>query len=344
MDMKSLCIAVPLQMAEDVRKALLEKGKLRKDLALEKDESFLYLPIQTENVEGEELGYMVSERDFQVLEKETKSYKEFIEIPDELMDLLPKSFDVVGQVAIVKLHDDIKEYSKNIGEALLKANKSIHTVALDKGVEGEERVRNLTIIAGLQSTETVHKEYGIELVTDPSKVYFSPRLATEHFRISQKVEDDETIIDMFCGIGPFPILIAKNRRPKKIYAIDINENAIDYLKMNIERNKVDNITPLHGDSKEIVSTLEPADRIIMNLPHSVFEFLPSAFSRIKNHGFIHYYEVLENEKRENRLDEINEVTKGKKIELVNLQEVHTYSPSSSLYCFDLKVEFDEGDI
>lgn len=331
-------------MGEEVRKALLDKGKLRKDLALEKDESFLYLPIMDEKDQGEALGYLISERDFQILETKTKSYKKFINMPNELKDLLPTSFDVIGQVAIIKIHEDILDYKNTIGEALLKTNITLETVAMDLGVKGEERIRNLEILAGKESIETIHRQYGIELVMDPSKVYFSPRLATEHFRIAQMVNNGETIIDMFCGIGPFVILIAKNRRPEKIYAIDINERAIEYLKKNIEKNKVGNIIPLKGDARDIVPNLDHADRIIMNLPHSAFEFLPSAFSKIKNHGIVHYYEVIENENKENRLKDIIKMARRKKIELLNLQDVHTYSPGSSLYCYDLKVEYNEGDI
>jgi tRNA (guanine37-N1)-methyltransferase len=158
------------------------------------------------------------------------------------------------------------------------------------------------------------------------------------------VEKGEVVLDMFCGVGPFSILIAKSKDVMKVYAIDINERAIEYLKRNIESNKVKIIVPMHGDSKDMVPTLEKVDRIIMNLPHSGFDFISVAFSQIKNGGTIHYYEVLENDDKEKRFEEILGIVKDKRIELVNVQEVHTYSPSSSLYCFDMKVEFDEGNI
>jgi tRNA (guanine37-N1)-methyltransferase len=344
MYMKSLCIAVPLIMGEEVRKVLLDKGKLRRDLVLEKDDSFLYLPITADRIEGEEMGYLVSERDFQVLENETKNYKEIMEMPEDLKELLPTSFDVIGQVAIIKIHEDILDYKNAIGEALLRANKTLATVAMDLGVEGVERVRNLTIIAGNQSTETIHREYGIELEIDPSQVYFSPRLATEHHRVAKMAKEGEIIIDMFCGIGPFPILIAKNNAAKKIYAIDINEKAIMYLKKNIEKNRVSNVIPMKGDSREIVPTLEHADRIIMNLPHSAFEFLPTALANIKHNGTIHYYEVMSHDAKKMRLNEIESLTGKHRINLLDSKEVHTYSPDSSLYCLDLRVEKDESDI
>ncbi|UCE37408.1 MAG: class I SAM-dependent methyltransferase family protein [Thermoplasmata archaeon] len=344
--MKSPCIVVPKKKGEEVRKALIDKGLLNIELAINRDEEFLYLPLVGGERGKEVLGYEVIERDFQVLERGTKSYKELLDLSDELKSKLPTSFDVVGNVAIIKLQDEVLEYKEIIGKALLSANKSIETVALDRGVVGEERVRNLEVVAGQASTETVHKEYGIELETDPANVYFSPRLATEHWRIAQMVEDGDVVIDMFCGIGPFSILIAKNRKPKMIYAIDINEKAIGYLRKNIERNKVSNIEPTHGDSKVIVPKLEHADRIIMNLPHSAFEYLSSAFSNIKDKGTIHYYEILGHEKKEERWVEIDKEAsnRGIKLEKLGEREVHTYSPESSLYCFDFKVSKGKGHV
>jgi tRNA (guanine37-N1)-methyltransferase len=346
MPMKSPCIAVPLKSGEEVRKALLDKGKLNKELKLNKNEEFLYLPIICEKGMEDFLGYKVLDMDFEELEVEVKSYKELIEIPDDLMEILPTSFDVVGKVAIIKIPDEIEDYKEKIGAAILDSQKNLETVAEDLGVEGEERVRKLEIIVGEKRTETVHKEYGIELKIDPSLVYFSPRLATEHWRVAQMVRDDEVVIDMFCGAGPFAILIVKNKNPKKIHAIDVNEKAIEFLKQNIERNRVTNIVAYVGDSKVIVTELEPADRIIMNLPHTAFEFLDVALMNVKNGGVIHYYEILANNEKEKRFEEIKD-SRGKgvfRISLLALTEVHTYSPDLSLFCFDLKVEKDEGNI
>jgi tRNA (guanine37-N1)-methyltransferase len=344
--MKSLCIAVPKKKGEDVRKALLENGLLNREFAIERDERLLYIPIISGEKENDVLGYEVCEKDFQVLERETKSYKELLDLPDELKSKLPTSFDVIGKVAIIKLEEELFTHKETIGDALLSANKSIETVALDRGVVGEERIRNLEIIAGKRSTETVHREYGIELETDLSKAYFSPRLATEHWRVAETVKDGEVVIDMFCGIGPFSILIAKNRNPEKIYAIDINKEAINYLKRNIKRNKVLSIEPRVGESKIIVQKLPPSDRIIMNLPHSAFDFLSYAFSNIKEKGTIHYYEFLDHDKKEERWGDIQNTAsrEGLKIEKLGDRIVHTYSPETRLYCFDLKVISGTGNV
>ena len=70
-------------------------------------------------------------------------------------------------------------------------------------------------------SETVHKEFGSRFLLDVKKVYFSPRLATERKRITDHVKNNEIIVDMFAGIGPFSISIARKHKVK-IYAIDIN--------------------------------------------------------------------------------------------------------------------------
>ncbi len=340
--MKSQCIAVPKKKGEEARKALLKRGLLIRNLNVARDDDFIYFPICSE--EKNVLGYDVLERDFITLDERSKTYKDVINVPKELRDSLPSSFDVIGKVAIIKLPDELLDYKEAVGEAILKANKSIETVAVDAGIDGEVRVRKLKVVAGKNELYTIHKEYGMDLEIDPSKVYFSPRLATEHWRIAQMVGEGEVVIDMFCGVGPFSILIAKHRKPSKVYAVDVNEDAIYYLKKNIERNKAPNVVPLHGDSKVLVPELESADRIIMNLPFSSFEFLPVALSNIKKNGIIHYYEVLGHDKKDDRIEDILRVANGQGIELVSLfdKAVHTYSPDSDLFCFDLKAVRGKG--
>jgi tRNA (guanine37-N1)-methyltransferase len=343
--MKSSCIAVPHLKGEEVRKALLKDGVLRRDLAIARDEEFIYIPI-LEGKGKDFLDYDIMERDFRELQVESRSYKDLVDVPEELRVSLPTSYDVIGSIAIIKISDELIGNKKEIGDAILKTNKNLETVAIDSGVEGEERVRQLEIVAGKKNTATVHKEYGIELEIDPTKVYFSPRLATERMRVAQMVVEGEVVIDMFSGVGPFSILIAKHRHPEKVYAIDINEVAIHYLKKNMKRNKVSNITALYCDSKVLVPSLENADRIIMNLPFGSYEFLTYALANVKNEGMIHYYEVLEVEKKDERIKDILDSThvKGIDINLHHEREVHTYSPSSNLYCFDLKVDKNEGDL
>ena len=173
---------------------------------------------------------------------------------------------------------------------------------------------------------------------DIAKVYFSPRLATERYRVCQAVCEGEVVLDMFAGIGPFSILIAKHSLPSRIYAIDMNQTAIEYLRRNTERNKISIITPILGDAALEAPKLD-ANRIIMNLPHSSFVFLEQALGAAKRLATLHYYEILERKELEPRIEQLVSKARSiqKKIKIMATREVHTYSPSQNMYAIDILV-------
>ena len=96
---------------------------------------------------------------------------------------------------------------------------------------------------------------------------------------------------MFCGIGPFPIVIARNK-DVDITAVDINEAAIKYLDENIKLNKLKgNIESYCGDVREVSKGFKSKfNRIIMNLPGLAYSFLDVAIDLIEDDGIINYYE------------------------------------------------------
>ncbi|UCD93119.1 MAG: class I SAM-dependent methyltransferase family protein, partial [Methanobacteriota archaeon] len=311
--MKSLCIIVPKSEGESVRKKLLDMDNLRKDLIVGKDENNLFFPF----LYGIDWGYDVREMDFQEAGVAVRSYIDVIDIPEELKPLLPTSFDIVGEIAVIKIPEDLKDHSSAIGDAILEANKPVRTVVSDEGVTGEHRLRTIKVIAGEDNTITVHKEYGLSFTVDLSKAYFSPRLATERRRIAQQVQEGETIIDMFCGVGPFSIMIAKTVSHVSVFGIDSNQYAIKYFMDNIRLNHVENVVPMQGDVRDMLGSLEPADRIIMDLPHSSFKFFEGALKAVKENGIIHYYEILTEvgaKERENELSTIAQ-NQGRRIEI-----------------------------
>jgi len=181
-----------------------------------------------------------------------------------------------------------------IGEAILKTHKRVHTVlAKSSAVGGLYRLRKFEVIAGEDKRETIHSEHGCTYHVDLSKAYFSPRLSYEHDRVASQVRENETVVDMFSGVGPFSILIAKRHRNVRVYAIDVNPDAVHYLKTNITVNRVKKrIVPILGDARQIVEQMLKgvADRVIMNLPEKALEYIDVACETIKAEGGImHYY-------------------------------------------------------
>ena len=331
--MRSLSLAVPKKKAEPIRRRLLAEGVLRKDLHIQSDSKHVYLPVN----QRVDLGYPVDTRDFKELEENITDYRVLVDVPEDLRAQLPSSFDVVGSIAIVKMSDEALPYARAIGKAIMATQKSIRTVCLDSGVVDQYRTRGVKVIAGEETTETTHKEYGLLFKMDISKVFFSPRLSTERETVANQVQPGEVVVDMFAGIGPFSLMIAGSRSPRVIYAIDVNPDAVGYLKENIVANKAERVVPVLGDAREELAKLEKADRIIMNLPHSAWDFLPGAIRSLKPGGTIHYFEIMEESDLERRLGEMSDVAvgEGRVLKVLARRRVKSYSPTMGFFAFDL---------
>jgi len=233
---------------------------------------------------------------FQEQRNRTRSIQEALrgKIPPELYMYLPHSMDIIGRVAIIELPSHLENYEVLVGKAIVEIHKNIKTVLVKKGaISGAFRLRKFKIIAGLDITETEYREHGCIFHLDPTKVYFSPRLSQERWRIAQQVRKEETVIDMFAGVGPFSILIGKKCSNVRIFAIDINLDAFHYLKRNIIANRLhDQIIPHHGDAREIIkgNYIGVADRVIMNLPEQSINYIDIACKALKTTGgIVHYY-------------------------------------------------------
>ncbi len=214
-------------------------------------------------------------------------------IPGELLELVPRSFDVVGDIAIIELPDPLRPYGPEIGRALMEIHRRVRLVLAKGGpIRGDFRLRELVPIAGSGPTETTHREHGCSFRLDVAKVYFSPRLSYEHARVASQARDGEVILDLFAGVGPFPILMAR-RREVLAYAVDANPWAFHYLAYNVVLNKVrGHVVPLLSDAREAVERglKGVADRVVMNLPEKAREFLDVACEALRpGGGVIHFY-------------------------------------------------------
>ena len=339
---KAIGIQVYLKEAEKVRKFLSENNLLRADLKISKDTSFIYFPI---NIASKELdSYVIIEKEFEKKKIKPKSYREIVAVPDNLKHELPVSYNIIGNIILIKLSEDLLKYQRDIGESILKINKNIKTVCLTQPVSGELRTRNMKVIAGEKCTETTHKEYGLTFNVDVKKTYFSPRLATERKRVASLVKQDEIIVDMFAGVAPFSIMIAKYASPKVVYAIDKNEYAVKFAKQNIINNKVlDKIEIIHADAKEIYRILNQknakADRVIMNLPFSAHMFFTSALEITNDNGTIHYYDIQKEEKIQDRINELKKTANKIRVVLkdLNVRKIKTYAPREFYIGLDITV-------
>ena len=215
-------------------------------------------------------------------------------------DELISAFDQIGEIIIVRIPDSLLSKKKIIGQALLDEVKIVRSVFYQaSAVEGSFRTRDLEILAGDDNTETEYKEFGCRFTVDVANAFFSPRLSTERERIANLIQDGETMVNMFAGVGMFSIMAAK-RKKCTVYSLDINPIASKLCEKNIELNKLaGNVISINGDTSKIIDEqLEnKADRTLMLLPERSDEFLDSAIKTTKDGGIIHYYSHMHADKK-----------------------------------------------
>jgi tRNA (guanine37-N1)-methyltransferase len=329
----TLCIRVPKTSAEEARRRLISEGLLNTAFKIRTDDDSILIPILSDVFDA----FDVIDADLESSNREETDYRNIADVPDELKGSLPNSYDVIGDVAVVKLSDELMPYAHEIGNAMLKVQPSLRAVMADAGVKGEMRIREINMIAGNGTSETKHKEFGVTMIADPGKAYFNPRLSTERMRVASLVKDNEVVIDMFAGVAPFPLVIAKHSRPSVIYAIDINADAAEIAERNIKLNKAKNIISICGDSSEAIKGLPSADRIIMNLPHIADSFLPDALANLKEGGIVHLHKIMERSSSAEEISELigNMKKRGFMIRVERIAELKTYSPTMSVYVLDI---------
>ncbi len=204
------------------------------------------------------------------------------------------SFDIIGDLAITKMPRVSPAGTEEVAKAIMAVNKGVKAVFIQtSAVAGDFRVRGLTHVAGECRTRTLHKESGCVFAVDVETCYFSPRLLHERQRIAQLVQLNGTVVNMFAGVGCFSIIIAKRQPTTKVYSIDINPTAVQFMKENIRVNRVFNkVIPMLGDAKEIIENhlQRCADRVLMPLPEKAYEYMSCAVSALKpSGGWIHIH-------------------------------------------------------
>ena len=228
--------------------------------------------------------------------------------PEE-MSRVYGSFDIVGDIAIIRLTDASKKNAERIADAVMSVHGNVKTVlAQTNPVGGEFRIRRLMYVAGESRANTVHKESGCIFSVDLEKCYFSPRLSHERARMASFVKPDETVVNMFAGVGCFSIVIAKHVNSARVFSIDVNPTAVNLMQENIRLNRVyGRVIPLLGDAKTTVERhlKGKADRVLMPLPEKALEYLPTAVSALKpSGGWIHVHVFEHATKTENPVEKV----------------------------------------
>ena len=315
-------LKVPENKAQEA-KIFLEESKALNDS---------FLPIKKEGYILWPLKFMV---DGEIVEcegvKSTRISRDYrLRLSSEIRDIAPRAFDIFGDIAILKLSEEALNYSKIISEALLESHTNIKKIALDLGVKGDFRIRDLEMIIGDDDFVSTHKENGFEFNLDISKVYFSPRLAMERKRIYEDAKSGEHVLDAFAGASPFAVSLAS--KGCKITAVDWNPESEKWSHKNFELNNIPALNYEFFCSKieDILPNLSLYDRIIMNNPTNSLPYLKDLSTKLKPEGVIHLYKIIDDNEDFNIRDYLDLSYK-----CILERVIHPYSPMSSLMVFDI---------
>jgi tRNA (guanine37-N1)-methyltransferase len=240
-------------------------------------------------------------------------------------------YDIIGNIAVIHKKD------KNLVKKILK-NKNVYAVYHRGKIHGRLRIPKLRWLAGKKIYETTHKESGCKFRFDLRKCFFSPRLGTDRLEIANKVRKNEEILVMFSGIAPYPIIISKHSKAKKIYCVELGKDSVRYANDNIKMNKIDNIVVLYGDVRKVVPTLHKKfDRIVMSRPQLKETFLKEAFIVSKKGTLIHYYDFEIKKKIHEIIDLVEKEAKKakKKIKILDFKPIREIAP----YKYNVRLDF-----
>jgi len=199
--------------------------------------------------------------------------------------------DTIGDIAIVRLEGSSAAEKRRAAREILEEAKNVKCVfEQEGGIEGDFRLRKLRYLAGEDRTLTVHRENGCSYKVDVARCYFSPRLATERLRIAEEADEGESVLNMFAGVGPFSVLVAR-RKEAKVLSCELNGFACELHEENDRANKVEKLVKvLNADAVRLPSlTRRRFDRVLMPHPSQADRYLPTALSLAKRGATVHYY-------------------------------------------------------
>ena len=250
---------------------------------------------------------------------------------------------VLGHVALVRLPEELDALEHEVGLEIIKRYPPVRTVLRIYEVEGPVREPKVKLIAGEPNTETVHRENKCLFKLDASKLMFSLGNFYERVRMTKLVKPDETVVDMFAGVGQFTIPITVHAKPRVVYAFEYNIDAYRYLLDNIKLNKVqDRVRAVMDDNRNALryGLKGMADRIIMGYFPNTVAYFETALKIASHKGaVIHFHDLArKGHGWRDLLERCREIAYDMGFELILLgyRMVKSYSPSLAHWVLDIK--------
>lgn len=160
-------------------------------------------------------------------------------LPPSAHEEIPSGFSQVGHLLHLNLRSEYLQYKNLIAQILLDKNPGVRTVinkTADVGDSDPFRTFPYEVLAGPDETTVTVSEANCTFTFDYAKVYYNPRLSTEHARLVALFKEGEAVCDVMAGIGPFAVPAGKKRC--FVWANDLNPESFAALEEALRRNGV----------------------------------------------------------------------------------------------------------
>ena len=190
---------------------------------------------------------------------------------------------------------------------------SVKRIALKEpgGIRNDNfRSPGVSLLHGFQeskySTWAQRTENGIIQTWDITKCMFSVGNISEKLRVANLPCQNETVVDLFAGIGYFVLPYLIHAKAKHVYACEWNPASVIALQRNLILNKVpeSRYTILEGDNR-LVCPKNIADRVNLGLIPTSEGSYKAAIDALKSKsgGILHIHSNVRREKREQHISD-----------------------------------------
>ncbi|MGC9121372.1 MAG: class I SAM-dependent methyltransferase [Thermogladius sp.] len=279
-----LCVSVDKGAASIALSTLKRIKALRSDLRVTRQGSRVLIPVDESKLD--EVEGVLRSIEFSVVDCNPP-------VVSKTAPPTTPAYDLIGDVALVR-----SRVLESLGEdeavsALTSIHPRLKSIYVVEETTGEYRVPSLRLLWGENRSYAEAREYGLVFRVPLGRAYYNPRLAEEHHRVAESVEDGEVVLDMFSGIGGFALHIA-SLRDAFVVANDKNPEAYKHIIVNVRLNykKLKGVVyPLNYDAADLVNVLEREvfDRVIANLPTRSLDFAPFYGRLLRSGGVLHLY-------------------------------------------------------
>jgi tRNA wybutosine-synthesizing protein 2 len=337
-----LLAKVPRERAETVRKMLFKHRLGAKDRRIMRTDEHVLIPLRS-SLPSE----LVEDLGIELIEGETMEktcYRppydlvlENADLPEAVKAELPRHWEMLGDVLILRLPAGVSAYHQEIARAYAEV-LGARTVLRERAhIGGVYRTPDMELLLG-DDAETVHLENGIFYKLDAARLMFSSGNIDEKMRMAGLDCRGETVVDMFAGIGYFTLPLARHARASRVIACEINPLAFRYLRENIALNRLDDVVePVLGDNRDLPGE-GIADRVVLGYVRTTSCHLKDAFRLVKRNGTVHYQDTFPLEVFPRKaFENLDAAAGGRSYEVRLSREVKSYSPGVSHMVLDVLV-------